>query len=127
VILDIVEGLAKSLAERVGADGFGSSTNLSPIASAEILVNATPVGMLPRTDESIVPKNLLHSKLTVFDVVYNPRETRLLKEAKAAGCAVVYGYRMFLLQAAEQFELFTGHKAPLAEMEKVLVKALKGG
>jgi shikimate dehydrogenase len=126
VILDIVEDLAKNLAKRVGADGFGGSDNLSAIASADILVNATPVGMWPRTDESIVPKELLHPRLTVFDVVYNPRETKLLKEAKAAGCAVVYGYRMFLLQAAEQFELFTGHEAPLHEMEKVLVKALEG-
>ena len=126
VVLDIIEDLARNLAERIGANGFGGSDNLSAIASAEILINATPVGMWPRTDEAIVPQELLHPKLTVFDVVYNPKETRLIREAKAAGCKVIYGYRMFLYQAAEQFELFTRHQAPLLDMEQALIKALEG-
>lgn len=125
VILDIVEDSAKKLAKRVGAKGFGKSDNLSAVASADILINATPVGMLPKVNESVVSQKLLHPKLVVFDVVYNPMETKLIKEAKEAGCTIVYGHKMFLYQAAEQFRLFTGREAPLAEMEKVLVGALK--
>jgi len=126
IILNRTVDRAKELAKQVNAEGFGGIDQISAIASADILVDATSVGMWPKVNESLVPKEILHPKLTVFDVVYNPKETRLVKEAKAAGCAVVYGYRMFLLQAAEQFELFTGHQAPLREMGKALIKALKG-
>lgn len=118
---------AQVMARLVGADDSGGFDRLSAIAEAEILVNATPVGMTPRADESLVPVGLLHAGLTVFDVVYNPMETRLIAEAKKVGCAIIYGYRMFLHQAAAQFELFTGHEAPLADMEKALIEALEGG
>lgn len=127
VILDINRDWAESLAKRVNAEDFGGLDSLSLVQSSDILVNATPVGMWPDTNRTVVPKELLHPKLTVFDVVYNPGETRLLREAKERGCTVVYGYKMFLYQAAVQFELFTGHKAPIVEMEKVLNHALEGG
>ena len=64
--------------------------------------------------------------ITVFDTVYNPKETKLLVEAKEKGCTIVYGYKMLLYQAAMQFELFTGLKAPLAAMESALTHALGG-
>lgn len=127
VIMDVVVDKAVELARQVGARYYGGLEKLAEIASANILVNATPLGMWPKTDETAIPKELLHPGLTVFDVVYNPKETRLITEAKAAGCAVVYGYKMFLYQAVRQFELFTGHEAPVAEMEKVLISALEGG
>jgi shikimate dehydrogenase len=126
VILDMVKKSAESLAKQVGAQGFGGMDNLAAIDSADILINATPVGMWPKTDETAVPAKMLHPGLAVFDVVYNPMETRLIAEAKKAGCTVVYGHKMFLYQAVSQFELFTGRKAPVAEMEKVLIKSLKG-
>jgi shikimate dehydrogenase len=63
---------------------------------------------------------LLHSGLTVMDIVYNPRETRLLKDAKRAGCQVVPGLEMFLHQAAAQCELWTGQPAPVDVMRAVL-------
>ena len=91
------------------------------------MINATPVGMWPRINESVVPRELLHQKLTVFEVIYHPRETRMITEAKEAGCTIIYGYKMFLYQAAMQFELFTGHQAPLRDMEQALIKALEGG
>ena len=126
MILDRPPEQAGKLAKLVKAEGFGGFDELSVIASADILINATPVGMWPKVNESLVPKELMHSKLTVFDIVYNPIETRLITEAKEAGCAVVYGHKMFLYQAAEQFELFTGHQAPLLDMEPALIKALEG-
>lgn len=125
-ILNRTPDKAAALAKRVGAEGSGGFDRLSEITNADILVNTTPVGMWPKTDELSVPANCLHPGLVVFDVIYNPRETRLLVEAKKAGCKVVYGYKMFLYQAARQFELFTGQPAPIVPMSQALTRALKG-
>lgn len=127
VVLNRTEEKAGKLAEKVNAEGSGDLNRLSEISSADILINATPVGMSPETDRSIIPKELLHNRLTVFDIVYNPGETRLIAEAREKGCAVIYGYKMLLYQAAGQFELFTGLKAPLPAMESALTQALEGG
>ena len=127
VVLNRTEEKARKLAKRVNAEDAGSLERLAEIASADILINATPVGMLPETDQSIIPKELLHDRLTVFDIISNPKETRLLIEARERGCAVVYGYKMLLYQAVKQFALFTGHQAPLTAMEAALAQALEGG
>jgi shikimate dehydrogenase len=127
VVLNRTEAKAGNLAKKVNASGFGSLNRLSEIASADILINATPLGMWPKTGQSIILKGLLHNRLTVFDIVYNPKETRLLIEARDRGCNIVYGYKMFLYQAAKQFELFTGLKAPLPAMESALAQAWEGG
>ena len=126
VIIDKIKEKAEELARLVGAEGFGGLEKLPEIGSADILINATPVGMWPEINESAVPRELLHHRLTVFEVIYHPRETRLITEAKEAGCTIIYGYKMFLYQAAMQFELFTGHQAPLPDMEHVLIRALEG-
>lgn len=127
VILNRTKEKAKELAEGVKAEGFGGLEQLSLVSSADILINATSVGMWPEANETIVPKKLLHEGLTVFDIVYNPKETKLLSEALDKGCSVVYGYKMLLHQAATQFELFTECQPPLKVMERVLLKALGGG
>jgi shikimate dehydrogenase len=127
VILNRTEAKAAKLAEKVSAEGYGSLNKLTEIAPAEILINTTPVGMWPEIDRAIVPGELLHNKLTVFDIVYNPRETKLLAQGRGKGCTIVYGYKMLLYQAAGQFELFTGLKAPLEAMESALAQALEGG
>ncbi|MBA7580986.1 Shikimate dehydrogenase (NADP(+)) [subsurface metagenome] len=127
VILNRDEAKARQLANRVEAKDAGDLSKISLVTKADILINATTVGMSPETKETIVPREFLHDQLTVFDIVYNPKETRLLREARARGCAIVYGYKMLLHQAARQFELFTGHPAPLEVMESTLIKALGGG
>lgn len=126
VVLNRTEDKARKLAKKVKAEDSGSLERLEEISSADILINATSVGMSPKTGQSIIPKGLLHNRLTVFDTVYNPKETRLLMEARERGCAIVYGYKMLLYQAAMQFELFTGRQAPLAAMESALTQALEG-
>jgi shikimate dehydrogenase len=126
VVLNRTEDKARKLATKVHAEGFGGLKKLPEIASADILINATSVGMWPKADQSIIPKELLHNRLAVFDTVYNPKETRLLTLAREKGCAVVYGYKMLLYQAVKQFELFTGRKAPLPAMESALAQALEG-
>jgi shikimate dehydrogenase len=125
VILNRTVEKARHLAKMVNADDSGSLDKLPIVSSADILINATPVGMWPKVNESVIPWELLHQGLTVFDIVYNPKETRLLTEAKGKGCPVVYGYRMLLYQAARQFELFTGYQAPLPVMERALTEALR--
>jgi shikimate dehydrogenase len=125
-ILNRTESKARQLAKKVNADDFGSLDKLALVTKADILINATTVGMT-KTGETVVPKEFLHPRLTVFDIVYNPRETRLLREAREKGCAVVYGDKMLLYQAALQFELFTGRPAPLRVMESALNKAMGGG
>lgn len=90
------------------------------VPDAQVLIHCTPVGMSPRADATCVPAALLHPGLTVMDVVYNPRETKLLKEAKRSGCKTISGIEMFLNQAVAQFELWTNQSAPVDVMRFVL-------
>lgn len=90
------------------------------LSSASVMIHCTPVGMSPKVQDTCVPAALLRPTLTVMDIVYNPRETRLLREARAAGCKTIPGLEMFLNQALEQFELWTGQVAPADVMRRVL-------
>ncbi len=123
LIISRNEDEARVLAKRTKT-GYGSVADLAEIRYTDFLINATSVGMKPLQEKSLVPATLLHKNLTVFDIVYAPKETQLLKDAKTAGCKIIFGYKMLLYQAVRQFELFTGKKAPLAVMEKALLKGL---
>ncbi|MFO7760493.1 MAG: shikimate dehydrogenase [Desulfobia sp.] len=87
---------------------------------ADILVNATSVGMAPASDASPVNKDILNRFRVVMDIVYSPLETRLLREAGEAGCRTINGLAMLLYQGAAQFELWTGREAPLDVMRDIL-------
>jgi shikimate 5-dehydrogenase len=89
-----------------------------------MLVNATSIGMHPQVDESPVPVECLKKGMAVFDTVYNPWRTRLLREAEAAGATVIDGVAMFVNQAAAQFEMFSQQRAPLALMRKIVESQL---
>ena len=90
------------------------------LPDSHVLIHCTPMGMSPKVNETAVPAALLHTGLTVMDIVYNPRDTQLLKDAKARGCRTIPGLEMFLHQAAAQFELWTHHAAPADVMRAVL-------
>jgi len=92
---------------------------------ADILVNATSVGMVPEVDNTPVPGELLTKFSVVMDIVYAPLQTRLLREAEAAGCQIVDGLAMLLYQGAAQFELWTRKEAPLNVMQEVLYRRFK--
>jgi len=94
------------------------------LSTSDILINCTPIGMYPKTKESPVPSSFFRPGLLVFDVVYNPPQTTLLKDAQKAGCMTVSGLEMFINQAIVQFELWTGKKAPVGTMRKVLLEQL---
>lgn len=87
---------------------------------AEILINATSVGMRPAEHLSPVPPEMLPRFQVVMDIVYAPLETRLLQAAKAAGCQVINGLEMLLYQGVAQFELWTGKPAPVEVMRRQL-------
>jgi len=95
------------------------------LEKADILVNATSVGMSPAVDESPVPAGLLKDSLIVFDVVYNPMMTRLLREAREAGARTIGGIDMLAWQGALAFEKWTGQAAPLDLMRKEAMKMLE--
>lgn len=96
------------------------STLSRVLPDSHVLIHCTPVGMSPKTEATCVPASLLHPGLAVMDIVYNPRETQLLKNAKRVGCKTIPGLDMFLNQAVTQFELWTGQPAPVAVMRAVL-------
>lgn len=84
------------------------------LSESTILVNATSVGMAPNTEKSLISDvSMLHKELFVYDTIYNPRETKLMKDAKASGCKVANGLNMLLYQGAEAFRLWTGEEMPV--------------
>ena len=95
------------------------------LEDADILINATPVGMRPREDEMPVDEDHLHSNLVVFDLVYNPIETKLLRKARLAGAKTINGLHMLIHQGAASFEIWTGIKAPIHVMMKAAEEELK--
>jgi len=88
----------------------------------DVIINATPVGMV-NTRESPLTTEEIKAKY-VFDMVYDPAETRLLKLAKERGCEVIAGSEMFVHQAARQFEIWTGKPAPREDMLRIVTQAL---
>ncbi len=94
------------------------------MASADLIVNCTPVGMHPKEDATLVPDNLFRPGQVVFDVVYNPLETKMLRQAKAKGLTVIQGVEMFINQAILQFERFAGADAPEELMRNVVMEKL---
>jgi shikimate dehydrogenase len=123
-IEDELARLARDVAERTGcavkAESLTDATLAAGLGKTEILLHCTPVGMKPDSERSLVPRDRLRSDMVVFDAVYNPRRTRLLRDAAAAGCRVIEGTEMFLGQAALQFERWTGQPAPKEIMRQVL-------
>ncbi len=96
-----------------------------PKANFDIIVNATPVGSMPNTEESLLHADQIPPHAVVMDVITNPIETQLLKETKKAGATPISGERMLLYQAVGQFELWFSKKAPVKVMEKALYEELK--
>jgi len=95
------------------------------LAAAEVIIHATPIGMTPKTEASIVPADQIRPTHVVFDVVYTPLETKLLRDAKAAGAKAVPGIGMFVQQAAIQFEMWTDRDAPIDVMTQTVREALE--
>lgn len=91
---------------------------------ADALINTTSVGMTPNIEKSPIPAAMLPNIPALMDIVYAPAETRLLREAKQAGCRTVDGRYMLLYQGVAQFEMWTGRKAPVDVMREKLFSQL---
>jgi shikimate dehydrogenase len=120
VIVNRTEHVAASLAQIVGCKHATLDKLAQEIQDADIIINATSVGMAPHIGASLVDKALLSSKLVIMDLVSHPKETKLLKEAQEKGCKVVYGDRMLLWQGVLKFKVYTGIEPPLEAMEKAI-------
>jgi 3-dehydroquinate dehydratase/shikimate dehydrogenase len=90
----------------------------------DVVVNCTSVGMHPDVDETPLHPSFLKPGLVVFDTIYTPETTLLVKEARARGCQVITGVELFVRQAAQQFKLFTQRDAPIELMRKAVKRAL---
>jgi shikimate dehydrogenase len=121
-LTDLDAARAQALARDVGAEAIPPEA--LERCPATVLVNATPVGMAPDLDGIPINPDLLGRFETVMDIVYQPLQTRLLKEAEAHGCATIDGLRMLIHQGAAQFELFTGRPAPGEIMARAAYKTL---
>jgi shikimate dehydrogenase len=122
------ESLAGQMRAHSGADfrAGGLDEAAKALRSADILVNATPVGMHPNVDSTPVEPSTFHGGLLVFDLVYNPERTRLLRDAESAGARTVGGLGMLVYQGAEAYRLWTGRKAPMELMMETARSALGG-
>jgi len=132
-LLDINENLLKGLENDLKN---GTQTSISAfiitdkaiedaMSLADIIINCTSVGMHPNEGKSLILPELFRQEQVVFDIVYNPLETKLLKDAASAGAKTIGGIELFVNQAALQFEHFTGYMAPVDLMREVVIKSLK--
>jgi shikimate dehydrogenase len=132
LLLDVNEAMLRGLAAdleahtgaRITAAPLTEDSLAAAMAKADVVIHCTPVGMHPQEDATLVPAALFRGGQTVFDIVYNPLETKLLAEARARGLRVISGVEMFINQAALQFEKFTGRPAPVEVMRRVVMEHL---
>ncbi len=120
--------LAKDLTNKTTIKAVGKNLSINTLKNlvndVDILINTTPLGMYPNIEESPISEEMLHNNLFVFDIVYNPLETRLLKEARKSGCKTLGGLDMFVNQGALAFEWWTGKKPNLNLMKEKVVEFL---
>lgn len=112
--------LLKRTGKRFDTIVFQSPHFSRTIEQSDIIINTTPIGMHPNEGETPLRAALIQKHHTVFDIVYRPKETRLIADANACGATVVYGYRMLLFQAVVQFEKWTNRTAPVEVMDAAL-------
>jgi shikimate dehydrogenase len=98
--------------------------NIEYMDNIDIIINTTPIGMTPNVNKMPIEQEFILKKHIVFDIVYSPHLTKLLKTSKTKGCKIIHGVEMLVNQGAKQFEIWTGKKAPISAMEKAVKKIL---
>jgi len=122
VVSGIIPEQAQDLARRF--DGQAIPWDHRHNIQVDLLFNCTPLGMHPNVDETPYDRLQLKPSMIVFDAVYNPEQTLLIKEARQRNCQIITGMSMFILQAAIQFKYFTGADAPTELMQATLKQAI---
>ncbi len=120
----LAEVLRKEFNKKINGDALSTEIMKEELRDADILVNATSVGMHPDIDQSLVPPSSLRTDLCVMDIIYTPLETKLAKDAKAVGAKVVSGIEMLVYQGAASFEIWTNHPAPVKVMKQAVLNKL---
>ncbi|HIH45387.1 MAG TPA: shikimate dehydrogenase [Candidatus Methanoperedenaceae archaeon] len=123
-IVNRTEDRAASLAAELHVKSAVLSKLPGLLEKAGVLINSTSVGMTPNIEETIATSDMMHPGLTVFDIVYNPVDTKLLREARKAGAAVIDGVKMLVYQGAESFRIWTGKTPPVDIMEAAVRRRL---
>jgi shikimate dehydrogenase len=121
---ELAETLGRMFNKKVVGGVLSSDAIAENLRDSDILINATSVGMKPNLSQSLVAPQWLKSDLAVMDIVYNPVETKLAKDAKAAGAKVISGVEMLIYQGAASFEIWTGCSAPIEVMRKAALNKL---
>jgi 3-dehydroquinate synthase len=122
IVVNRTPKTGQQLATDLGAD-FCPLSEIQTM-DCDILINTTPVGMFPNVDQTPLSGSFFKEHMTVMDIIYTPIQTRLLKEAAAAGCDIINGLPMFVYQGAFQFERWTGLPAPVEVMRAAVSDAL---
>lgn len=123
----LAEDLRRNFNKKIVGNTLSASLIKEKLKGADILVNATSVGMHPNPEQTLVNREWLKPDMTVMDIVYNPLETKLIKDAKAVGAKVVYGTEMLVFQGAASFEIWCRRPAPLDFMRKAILSRIQGG
>jgi len=132
VIVNRTENKAKELADNlkkrtnseVEGKKYSKSILKEEIKDTDILINCTPIGMVPNITNTPISKEILHTDLFVFDVIYNPLETQLIKDSKDVGCQTLGGLDMLVNQGALAFEWWTGKTPNTFLMKNKIIEML---
>ena len=129
--IEKAEKLAKEIAEKLGKE-FGREVKFdsldADLEGVDIVINATPIGMYPNVNvEPIVKADKLREDMVVMDLIYNPLETVLLKEAKKVGAKAINGLGMLIYQGAIAFKIWTGVEPNVEVMKEAIINIIGGG
>ena len=120
----LVKDVKEKLDKRIHAIDVEEKILKEKMEDIDILINATPIGMTPNVNASPINTKILRKEIAVMDIVYNPMETKLLKDAREIGCKTIDGVGMLVHQGAKSLEIWLDIKPPIEVMRNAVVKAL---
>jgi shikimate dehydrogenase len=122
---NLAQLIRQNFKKEVKSIALSSPTVNHEVQKANVLINSTSIGMYPEVANSPIPMDFLHSDLDVMDIIYDPMETKLVKEAKSVGAKTISGIEMLIYQGAAAFEIWTNCSAPVKIMKKAVLNQLK--
>jgi shikimate dehydrogenase len=125
--ITLVKAIKTRFNSKIRAETLTNTSLTRELEETDLLINTTPIGMFPKNEETLVNKQFIKSNMIIFDIIYNPLETRLLREAKASGAKVLNGINMLVNQGALSFKLWIGSNPPIEEMLRTINRELREG